>query len=160
MIATPNEVRSLNDIVIDSFVTGAVAAATTTAAATICGQIEDGQPAGPINSVSHILWGDRAARQTSFSLKHTLNGAILNTAAVTSWAFIQETVFGRKQRRPTVGEAVVQGAATSAVAYLTDYYVVPKRLTPGFEKRLSNKSLAAIYGVLALSLAAGALQRR
>jgi hypothetical protein len=45
----------------------------------------------------------------------------------------------------------------SAGAYLTDYYLVPKRFTPGWEKRLSGKSLAAIYGMLALGLVASDL---
>jgi hypothetical protein len=42
----------------------------------------------------------------------------------------------------------------TAGAYLTDYYLVPKRFTPGFEKRLSGKSLAAIFVALAAGLAA------
>ncbi|CAI07401.1 hypothetical protein ebA2309 [Aromatoleum aromaticum EbN1] len=50
-----------------------------------------------------------------------------------------------------------RGAAVAAGAYVTDYYLVPKRFTPGYEKRLSGQSLALIYGALALGLAAGAL---
>jgi hypothetical protein len=38
-------------------------------------------------------------------------------------------------------------------------YLVPKRFTPGFEKRLSGPSLTLIYGALALGLAAGVLLR-
>ena len=48
-----------------------------------------------------------------------------------------------------------RGKTHSAVAYATDYHVVPERLTPGFEKRLSNESLAIVYGVLAACLALG-----
>ena len=154
-----DEIRSWNEIAADSLVTGAIAAATTTATAALCGQLEDGRPVGPVNAVSHILWGDSAARRTQLSVKHTLTGAALNAAAVTSWAFVQEAVFGRKRRRATIGEAALEGAAISTLAYVTDYHVVPDRLTPGFEKRLSNKSLATIYGVLAVSLAASALAR-
>ena len=152
--------RELSDIIEDSVRSGMLAAATTTAAAAICGQLEDHQAIGPINAISHILWGDLAERQTKLSLKHTLSGAVLNAAAVTSWAFLQEVVFGRRQRQATIGEALVEGAAISGLAYVTDYYLAPERLTPGFEKRLSNKSLAAIYGTLAMSLGVGALQRR
>ena len=159
-MATMTARRDASDIVADSVRSGALAAATTTAAAAICGQLEERQPIGPINAVSHILWADRAARQTKFSLKHTLTGAVLNAGAVTSWALLQELVFGRRQRRATVVEAITEGVAISALAYVTDYYLVPDRLTPGFEKRLSNKSLGAVYGVLAISLAAGALMKR
>jgi len=56
--------------------------------------------------------------------------------------------------------SLLSGAAVSAMAYVADYYLVPKRFTPGFEKRLSNRSLFAIYSTLALSLAAGHLMRR
>jgi hypothetical protein len=42
----------------------------------------------------------------------------------------------------------------SALAYLTDYHVVPKRLTPGFELRLPGGALAAAYAALALGLSA------
>jgi hypothetical protein len=43
---------------------------------------------------------------------------------------------------------------------VTDYYLVPKRLTPGFEKRLSGKSLATVYALLAIGLAASELIAR
>lgn len=88
-MVAPESNRELSDIIEDSVRSGMLAAATTTAAAAICGQLEEHQPIGPINAVSHILWGDRAARQTKLSLKHTLSGALLNAAAVTSWALVQ-----------------------------------------------------------------------
>jgi len=53
--------------------------------------------------------------------------------------------------------AAAGGAAVAAGAYVTDYYLVPKRFTPGFEKRLSGQSLALVYGALALGLAVSAL---
>jgi hypothetical protein len=40
---------------------------------------------------------------------------------------------------------------------VTDYKVVPERLTPGFELRLSNKSLGVVYGALAAGLVVGGL---
>jgi hypothetical protein len=51
------------------------------------------------------------------------------------------------------------GAGVSALAYVTDYHVVPKRLTPGWEERVSNRSLALIYAVLALSFPVRGLLR-
>jgi hypothetical protein len=44
--------------------------------------------------------------------------------------------------------AISKGLLTSGVAYLTDYRVVPARLTPGFEKRFSPRGMAWMYGVL------------
>lgn len=152
--------RTAAEIAADSLWNGAVATATTSAAAAICGVIENRSAVAPINAVSHILWGDRAARHSESSVKYTVPGVLLNAAAVTSWAALQELMFGRRQRRRSVGGAVAEGVAISAMAYVTDYYLVPSRFTPGFEKRLSNRSLASIYGVLALSLGLGSLLRR
>jgi hypothetical protein len=38
--------------------------------------------------------------------------------------------------------------------------VVPKRLTPGFEKRLSKKAMLATYVGLAIALAVGTRAKR
>ena len=133
----------------------ASATAATTAAATMCGALELGRPAAPVNAVSHILWGDDALRRDAVSAKYTALGTALNTAAVASWSVLHHFIF-RPDRRPAgMVPALARGAATAAVAYVVDYHVVPKRLTPGFEERLSNRSLFAIYAALAVSLAVG-----
>ena len=139
--------------------TGAIATIATTAATAICGERENSNAIAPINAVSHICWGDQAARQETPSLQYTAVGALLNAAAVTSWAAVHELVCEKIAPKRDVGTALVTGAAISALAWFTDYRIVPKRLTPGFEKRLSNPSLFAIYSTLALSLAAGRLAR-
>ena len=54
---------------------------------------------------------------------------------------------------------ILDAAAVTAGAYLIDYYLIPKRFTPGFEKRLSGKSLAAVFVALAMGLAARDLKR-
>jgi hypothetical protein len=41
---------------------------------------------------------------------------------------------------------------TSVVAYLTDYHLVPRRFTPGFELCLSRRSFPWISGALAIGL--------
>ncbi len=143
---------------------GTVAGAVTAAAAVLAGRRETGSYAAPLNATSHILWGDQAAMRNAASLKYTLTGFLLNHVSAIFWAAIHDRFFGERVRfagrrksmmRPLVGSAVV-----TAGAYLTDYYLVPKRLTPGFEKRLSDRSLMTIYGVLALGLAAGSLLAR
>ncbi|MBL7952795.1 MAG: hypothetical protein JNM62_13870 [Flavobacteriales bacterium] len=142
----------------DTLATGSVASAATTVAAAALGQLENGAAAGPIDAVSHILWGTEALRTDAVDVRHTLAGAGLNAAAVLGWAALHETMMPRRSR-PSVQRALLSGAATSAVAYFTDYHVVPKRLTPGFEERLSRRSLFAVYATLALALAAGSLMR-
>lgn len=142
----------------DTVSTGALATAATTAAVAALGKLRNGSAAGPINAVSHILWGERDSDTDALDAKHTLVGAGLNAAAVTAWAALYELLMPRG-KRPSFQRAMVVGGAVSTIAYITDYHVVPKRLTPGFEKRVSGASLFGIYAVLAFALAAGSLAR-
>lgn len=134
--------------------TGATAAIATTAVAAICGVIEDQNPVAPINAISHIAWGDEAAEHDELSVQYTATGVALNTMAVVGWAGIYELILSQQAKRSWMN-ALVGGAAVSGLAFITDYCLVPKRVTPGFEKRLSNRSLLAIYTALALSFAFG-----
>ena len=68
------------------------------------------------------------------------------------WATFYERYFGRAADRGDVSTALVGGRIVAAAAYVTDYHLVPKRLSPGWEHRLSGRSLVATYAVLALSL--------
>ncbi len=140
--------------------TAALATAATTVATSLLGRREVGSAAAPLNATSHILWGDSAAERDGFDLSHTVVGATLNAGAMLAWAAVQEALLGPWTRRGGVARAVASGVATSAIAYVTDYHLVPKRLTPGFEKRLSGGALAAVYASLAASLAAGAHRAR
>jgi hypothetical protein len=142
----------------DTARSGGVAAVLTPLAIALCGKVEQGRAIAPVNAISHILWGDKAARRTRPSLKYTLAGLALNTAAVAGWAALYRAL--PKTVRSGIARSLVGGAAVAAVAYVTDYHVVPKRLTPGFEKRLSGASLLAVYATLAVSFGWGGLRKR
>lgn len=146
-----------------ALISGTVAGIAGAAAAALAGKWETGSYAAPINATSHILWGETAARQDRPSLKYTLTGFLLNHAAAVFWAAIYETLSGARSSRSGKQSSSLQPLLNSAVvtagAYVTDYYLVPRRFTPGFEKRLSGRSLAMIYGVLALGMAAYDLGR-
>lgn len=137
----------------------ALATVGTTAAVAAFGKRELNDAAAPLNATSHIVWGDEAAEQDGLSAKYTLVGGVLNATAVASWAVLQRALFGRWSQKGGLTRPLAAGAAVAAIAYVTDYHIVPKRLTPGFEKRLSKGALAAMYGVLALTLAIGSLER-
>jgi hypothetical protein len=103
------------------------------------------------------VWGDRAATANRASAKYTLTGFAVNSAEGVFWAAIFEKLFGELVERKGaekkgLARALLSGVAIARLAYVTDYYLVPRRFTPGFEKRLSNRSLTAIYAVLALTL--------
>lgn len=112
-----------------------------------------------MNAVSHIVWGSSAADVRVADVKHTIPGLLLNTGATIFWAAIYERIFGQAADRGQLKKAVLGGATIAALAYVTDYHVVPKRLTPGWEERVSNRSLAVIYGCLALSFPVRGLLR-
>ena len=78
-----------------------------------------------------------------------------SAAAVTSWAALHECLFGEALDRGDVMGSLLGGISVSALAYVVDYYVVPDRFTPGFEKRLPSRALFVVYAALALSLGLG-----
>lgn len=141
---------------------GTVSGIATAIVAALAGKREDGSYAAPLNATSHVLWGDKAAHQDDASFKYTLTGFLLNHASAIFWALFYEKWFGRRATARGAGTSgsrslakpILGAAAVTAGAYVTDYYLIPERLTPGFEKRLSGKSLATIFGILAVGLAA------
>jgi hypothetical protein len=147
-----------------TLVSGTVSGLAGALAAAFAGRRETASYSAPINATSHILWGDEAAHHGNPSIKYTATGFLLNHAAAVMWAAVYEkwvepTVARWFSRQPNLAPLVVVGsaAAVSAGAYVTDYYLVPRRFTPGYEKRLGGQSMVLIYGALALGLAASTL---
>ena len=130
-------------------ITSSVAVAVTAAA---CAGREQRSPWRPINAISHIYWGPRAAERTRFSLRYTGLGLVLNLVACWFWALLYETWSraGGRTQGPAVAGA--RGLAVSALAYVTDYGLVPARFTPGFELSLSRQSFPWVYGALAVGV--------
>jgi hypothetical protein len=137
----------------------AAAAIATTSAIAACGRREDVSPWAPLNAVSHIAWGDEAALHVAPSWKYSATGIVLNTAAMVMWGAVYTCFAGRSSTR-TTPRALAAGIATAATAYVVDYHVVPERLAPGFEKRLSGASVLVIFAGLALGLCAGDMLTR
>ena len=134
-----------------ALVSGTLAAAAVTAVAALASRRATGSHASALNAVSHVLWGEGAARRNAVSAKYTGVGVAANYGASLLWAAFYE-LLGRGRRR-SPARALRDGALVSAAAYVVDYHVVPKRLTPGFELRLPGRALAGIYAALAFGLA-------
>ena len=139
-----------------ALVAGASASAATTATVALAGLAETGSAWPALNAISKMAHGNHAPWRNEASWKYTGTGALLNAAAVFSWAAVYAVLRGPRTRTD-YARAVTAGVATSALAYVVDYHVVPDRFTPGFEKRLPDRSLGLIYAVLALGLAASEL---
>ena len=137
--------------------TSAIANAVTTAAVTVLAKNQTKSAVSAVNAGSHIVWGEEAVEHDEASLKYTGLGALIGGLGVSFWAVVHEYVLRKTKLRDKTLGPLATGAAVSALAYVTDYHVVPKRLTPGYEKRLSPKGIFIVYAVLAVGLAAGAM---
>jgi hypothetical protein len=149
-------------LLIRALTSGTAAGLATSAVAALAGRRENASYAAPLNATSHIMWGDEAARHKEVSFKYTVTGFVLNHLAAVMWAAVDEKWIAPRiahwsRRRPSLAPLApaISGVAVAAGAYVTDYYLVPKRFTPGYEKRLSGRSMLLIYTALALSLAVG-----
>jgi hypothetical protein len=120
------------------------------------GRRDAGSAAAPINAVAHWLWPRAALRQDGVSARFTATGLGVHFAAALLWCGLYE----RLRARPgaaTPAHAVGDAVAVAAVAAVVDLACVPDRLTPGFEKRLSARSLVLVYAGFAAGLSLGGL---
>jgi hypothetical protein len=139
---------------------GAASSIVSTAALALLGRTEAGSAYAPTNAVSHWIWGDEAAEHDGFSLKYTITGYAIHHVSATFWAVLFEKLAGEKLDRKDLRVTLATSAATAAVACFVDYQLTPERLKPGYEKRLSKKSLAGVYAAFAVGMALGALALR
>lgn len=116
------------------------------------GRVEGSSAWRPVNAISHIVWGPAAGAARGLSLRHTGLGLLLNGAACAFWSWLYAR--GRGIARPpgSMVPDVLSAIGVSVLAYVTDYHVVPRRFTPGFELSLSRRSFPWLYGALAVGL--------
>lgn len=116
-----------------------------------------GQPAAPLNAVSHWIFGDRSLRQDEPSVKYTATGYLTHHLASIFWGTLHARVWGaRRQAKPPL-PALAGAVAAAGVAAFVDYQLTPKRLTPGFEHRLGRPEMVSVYACFALGLAVGSM---
>lgn len=133
---------------------GGLASLLSLAALAHGGRRDVGSALAPINAPSHWFWGDEALRRNGASAKYTLLGATTHHASSLFWAGVYE-LLGLRRRRRTAAGAVADAAVVTALAAVVDLRIVPERLTPGFERRLSKRSLAWVYVAFGAGLAIG-----
>ncbi|HEY2818685.1 MAG TPA: hypothetical protein VGK44_16320 [Casimicrobiaceae bacterium] len=139
----------------DALISGSAASIVSTSALLACGAIENGRPLAPVNAISHWYWGERAANRSRPSFRHTMMGYVTHHVAAIFWAVFYEKIFGRRRRAQIGAREFAEAAAISALACFVDYRLTPRRLTPGYEKQVSRKSLFVVYTAFALGLAVG-----
>lgn len=152
--------KSWNAAMKDSLITGAAASLAAGAAVAWRGREDTGSALAPINATSHILWGDAAGQVEQPTWQQTLPGVLINAGAGVWWALVMQKLFGSAVDKRGLPAAVAGGAATAALAYVVDYHLVPQRLTPGWEQRITRRSLFIGLAAMGAGLAAGALLAR
>jgi hypothetical protein len=122
------------------------------------GRVDNKSACSALNAPSHWLWGDEALKHDEPSVRYTVVGAGVHQASSLLWSSIHACL-QRRHTRPSTAAAAADAVAVTAVAVVVDLAVVPRRFAPGFERRLSKRSLVWVYGGFALGLAIGAVQR-
>lgn len=129
--------------------------------ALLAGGVRDTRSAiAPVNAVSHWLWKDKALRQHKASLRYSLAGYAIHHAASIFWAVFYEKLALRHGRASTKTQVIADALTVSALACAVDMQCTPERLTPGFERKLSKKSLFVVYVAFGVGLALHALLGR
>lgn len=147
--------KSWSQAVRDALVSGTVASATSTAVLAACGAAQAGSPYAPTNAVSHWSFGDRASRQDALSWEYTGTGLATHQAASVFWAMLYEKLAGARRAGNTPVQNLRDAALVSALACVVDYRLTPRRLMPGFERRIDRRALFAVYTAFAAGLALG-----
>ena len=150
---------------------GSAARALSLIALMLGGRRENASAVAPINAVSHWLHGPSAYRVNRTTLAHTALGAGVHHASAIFWGGLYSLVLrqmaasrSKPAKRParntgaetpvlSVPEVLAGAAVVTAVAALTDLRLVPPRLSPGFENRLSSTAVTAVYLAFGAGLA-------
>ena len=141
----------------DALVGGALGSALSTVALIAAGKRETGSPYAATNASSQWIWGDDALQQDGASLRYTLTGYLIHHASAAMWAAIHSRLYGQRPDARSPLRAAAGAVTAAAAACFVDYRLTPKRLTPGFEHRLSRQSMALVYAMFAAGLALGSM---
>jgi hypothetical protein len=143
-------------VVAELFAHGTIAGVLSALALLWRGRSENASAAAPINAVSHWFWPREAFQRDDLTLKHTATGAAVHYASSLFWAALYAWLRDLRLR-PTPLNAVTDAAAVTTLAAVVDLRLVPERLSPGFDKRLSRPSTGLVYLCFGAGLALGGL---
>lgn len=128
---------------------GSIASLASTCVVSVFSRLRVGYAAAGTNAASQWLWypGARFARAPSW--RHTVIGYLIHHASSLLWAAGYEAT--RPARASTSGR-VARAAMIASLAYVVDYHVVPRRLSPGFEHKVGPIGMVAVYAAFAAGL--------
>jgi hypothetical protein len=134
---------------------GSIASVVSTTLLAMLSKKKFNHPATTTNATSHWLWGDDAYRVYRPTWRHTAIGYVTHHASAIWWALLAEYWMGRA-KKASPSTIIRTAAATTATAAFVDYVLVPRRLTPGFERHLSTGAMIGVFATIAAGLALGA----
>ncbi|WP_250537193.1 hypothetical protein [Caballeronia sp. AZ10_KS36] len=128
---------------------GIMAGLLSTAALAACGRLHGTRAAAPVSAVSHWVWPQEVNQTARPEPRHFLTGLAIHQIMSIGWAAGNALAFAAVRRslghRQAHGRRIALAAATTLAAAASDYVVVPKRFTPGFEYHLPVAHIAAVY---------------
>jgi len=133
-------------------VIGSVASVASTVTLSLASHRATGSAVSGTNATSHWLWGRPAQHRRQATLRHTVPGYLIHHACSIFWALFFERATAHK---PPPARMATTAAVTAAMAYVVDYHVIPSRLNPGFEQRMTGTGLLATFASFAAGLLAG-----
>jgi hypothetical protein len=137
-------------------VSGSLASIFSAAYLALAGQ-RRGEPAAPLNAVSHWFFGNRALRKDEPSRLYTATGYLTHHGASIFWGVLHAKAWGARPEAKQPLPAIAGAVAAAGVASFVDYQLTPKRLTPGFEHRLGEPEMVNVYACFAIGLAIGSM---
>ncbi|MFM0220262.1 hypothetical protein [Paraburkholderia caledonica] len=151
-------VRPLEDIVLPGIVAGVLSTLALGALARLVGK----RPAAPVSAVSHWVWPQEVNQTARPRARHLMTGLAIHHLMSIGWAAayaftlaaIQEYTEPCSDSRSEHRERIPLAGAMTLAAAFSDYVVVPKRFTPGFEFHLRVPQIAAVYVAFGAGLVA------
>ena len=130
---------------------GSVASVLSTLVVTCFSRARSRAAAAGTNAASQWFWYPRARDVDRPSLKYTAAGYAVHHASSLFWAAGYEAMRPEQAR---LSGRIARAAGIAALAYIVDYHVVPRRLSPGFEHRIGAAGILSAYAAFALGLLA------
>jgi putative flippase GtrA len=141
---------------------GIVAGALSTLALGALARLVGKHPAAPVSAVSHWVWPQEVNQTARPRTRHFMTGLAIHHLMSIGWAAVNAFTLAaiQESREPCsdspseyLERIALAGAMTLAAAF-SDYVVVPKRFTPGFEFHLRVPQIAAVYVAFGAGLVA------
>lgn len=115
-----------------------------------------GSPARPLNAIAHLIVGSRAQATPFFDPLLTPLGLLLHTISLVVWGVLFALAASRLN-----GWRLGAAAGLFTVAVFTfDLFLLPRRLSPGFQLTLSWPEVVIVYLTMAALLWCGVVMVR